>query len=321
MVLLPNWLDERRIPIENGSEDEEIPKASKNRRSSGKSRILVAFLLFTILSIFSCASFPAQYLDDQNENDRQPKQYEEYVGKTYYIFNDDDPLTMDILLNSLTNRETYRFQSVKVDEPSLAIIGIGRTLVFKFISNATNQTVKVLYSVARDTPLPDKTQYFVPLTGSTFECKSGFYEVGLLNNDSNYYIDQENQQIANNKARTKAFINNKGAIKSTDGKALLYIPTGLNDSLLIENERLISNMVLMSFSDPSGFQFPCTIEEYNRLRTWLSSRYRNMWELADAETEYFDTGPKNNDALLKLFLPNALETNTEYALYLSIAQP
>jgi hypothetical protein len=39
MVLLPNWLDERRIPIENGSEDEEIPKASKNRRSSGKSRL------------------------------------------------------------------------------------------------------------------------------------------------------------------------------------------------------------------------------------------------------------------------------------------
>ena len=40
MVWLPNWLDERRIPIENGSGDEEIPKAGKNCRSSGKSRII-----------------------------------------------------------------------------------------------------------------------------------------------------------------------------------------------------------------------------------------------------------------------------------------
>ena len=39
MVLLPNWLDARHIPIENGSGDEEIPKADKNCRSSGKSRI------------------------------------------------------------------------------------------------------------------------------------------------------------------------------------------------------------------------------------------------------------------------------------------
>lgn len=39
MVWLPNWLDERRIPIENGSGDEEIPKAGKNCRSSGKSRL------------------------------------------------------------------------------------------------------------------------------------------------------------------------------------------------------------------------------------------------------------------------------------------
>ena len=39
MVWLPNWLDARRIPIENGSGDEEIPKAGKNCRPSGKSRL------------------------------------------------------------------------------------------------------------------------------------------------------------------------------------------------------------------------------------------------------------------------------------------
>ena len=39
MELLPNWLDAKRVPIENGSGTEEIPKTGKNRRSSGKSRI------------------------------------------------------------------------------------------------------------------------------------------------------------------------------------------------------------------------------------------------------------------------------------------
>jgi len=38
MVLLPNWLDARRKPIENWSGDEELPKAGKNCRASGKSR-------------------------------------------------------------------------------------------------------------------------------------------------------------------------------------------------------------------------------------------------------------------------------------------
>jgi len=38
MALLPNWLDARHRPIENGSGDEEIPKAGKNHWSSGKSR-------------------------------------------------------------------------------------------------------------------------------------------------------------------------------------------------------------------------------------------------------------------------------------------
>jgi len=37
--LLPNWLDAEHIPIENGSGDDEIPKAGKNRRLSGKARI------------------------------------------------------------------------------------------------------------------------------------------------------------------------------------------------------------------------------------------------------------------------------------------
>jgi len=45
MVLLPNWLDARRIHTENGSGDEEIPKAGKNRRSSGKSRIMQFLLI------------------------------------------------------------------------------------------------------------------------------------------------------------------------------------------------------------------------------------------------------------------------------------
>jgi hypothetical protein len=37
MVLLPNWLDAGHIHIENWYGEEEIPKAGKNRRSSGKS--------------------------------------------------------------------------------------------------------------------------------------------------------------------------------------------------------------------------------------------------------------------------------------------
>jgi hypothetical protein len=40
MVMLPNWLDAEYIPVENGSGDEEIPKASKNRWSSGKYRLM-----------------------------------------------------------------------------------------------------------------------------------------------------------------------------------------------------------------------------------------------------------------------------------------
>lgn len=40
MVMLPNCLDVRRMPIENEFGDAGIPKAGKNRRSSGKSRII-----------------------------------------------------------------------------------------------------------------------------------------------------------------------------------------------------------------------------------------------------------------------------------------
>ena len=39
MVMGQKWIDTRRITFENGYRDEEIPKAGKNRRSSGKSRI------------------------------------------------------------------------------------------------------------------------------------------------------------------------------------------------------------------------------------------------------------------------------------------
>ena len=39
MVLLPNWLDVKRMPIENVTDAEEIPRVGRNRRSSGKSRI------------------------------------------------------------------------------------------------------------------------------------------------------------------------------------------------------------------------------------------------------------------------------------------
>jgi hypothetical protein len=39
IALLPKWLDVKQIPIENGSGDEEIPMAGKNRRSSGIYRI------------------------------------------------------------------------------------------------------------------------------------------------------------------------------------------------------------------------------------------------------------------------------------------
>jgi len=69
MVFLPNWFDARRIPIENGSGDEEIPKAGKNRRSSGKSRIIGGLamktkrsvlisitLVFDLLILASCAT-------------------------------------------------------------------------------------------------------------------------------------------------------------------------------------------------------------------------------------------------------------------------
>lgn len=41
MVLLPTWLDARRIAIENGAGAEEIPKAGKNRRSSGEYQIIL----------------------------------------------------------------------------------------------------------------------------------------------------------------------------------------------------------------------------------------------------------------------------------------
>jgi hypothetical protein len=44
MVMLPNWLDAEYIPVENGSGDEEIPKASKNRWSSGKYRLTSLFI-------------------------------------------------------------------------------------------------------------------------------------------------------------------------------------------------------------------------------------------------------------------------------------
>ena len=40
MVLLPNLLEVRRIPIENGFGDEDIPKVGKNCRSFGKSRLI-----------------------------------------------------------------------------------------------------------------------------------------------------------------------------------------------------------------------------------------------------------------------------------------
>jgi hypothetical protein len=39
MMLLPNKLDARSIPIENGYAEEEIPKAGKIRRSFGKSQL------------------------------------------------------------------------------------------------------------------------------------------------------------------------------------------------------------------------------------------------------------------------------------------
>ena len=48
MVMLPNWLDAKCIPIENWSGDEEIPKVGKNRRSSGKSRLLSRIFNLTI---------------------------------------------------------------------------------------------------------------------------------------------------------------------------------------------------------------------------------------------------------------------------------
>jgi hypothetical protein len=43
MMLLPNKLDARSIPIENGYAEEEIPKAGKIRRSFGKSQIICQF--------------------------------------------------------------------------------------------------------------------------------------------------------------------------------------------------------------------------------------------------------------------------------------
>ncbi len=39
MELLPNWLDARRIPIENGAGDEEIPAEGRIGRPYGKSRL------------------------------------------------------------------------------------------------------------------------------------------------------------------------------------------------------------------------------------------------------------------------------------------
>ena len=36
-MMKQKWLDAKHIPIENGSGDDEILKAGKNRRSSGKS--------------------------------------------------------------------------------------------------------------------------------------------------------------------------------------------------------------------------------------------------------------------------------------------
>lgn len=41
MELLLNWLDARRIPIENGAGDEEIPAEGRIGRPYGKSRVSV----------------------------------------------------------------------------------------------------------------------------------------------------------------------------------------------------------------------------------------------------------------------------------------
>jgi len=108
----------------------------------------------------------------------------------------------------------------------------------------------------------------------------------------------------------KSYADN-GGILSKDGKYVFYIPNGGNSQFLQENEKLISSMIKLDFDELLNkesqyvLELICDDKQEDKIFHWLFSTYHMLF-LGPATDgyEYFDTGNKNDNAVIGFLYEN-----------------